>query len=118
MIKLSKTQIEALAVKIISDIKRPVIEYNKSIENSDEYKLFFERNEDCIQLTQICEKYNFDDYEIKRLKNNIRYLTFKDAFKDVPSLSQGAVEQEIILMTIESEDLSKLVEQVSLKFSI
>ena len=118
MIKLSKVQIEALASKIISDIKRPVIEYNKSIENSDEYKLFFERNEDCIQLTQICKKYDLDDYEIKRLKNNIRSLIFKDAFKSVPSLSQGAVEQEIILMTIESEDLSKLVEQVSLKFSI
>ena len=44
MIKLSKVQIEALASKIISDIKRPVIEYNESIENSDEYKLFFERN--------------------------------------------------------------------------
>lgn len=118
MIKLSKVQIEALASKIISDIKRPVIEYNKSIENSDEYKLFFERNEDCIQLTQICKKYDLDDYELKRLKNNIRFLTFKNAFKSVPSLSQGAVEQEIILMTIESEDLSKLVEQVSLKFSI
>ena len=69
-------------------------------------------------MNQICKKYDLDDYELKKLKNNIRFLTFKNAFKSVPSLSQGAVEQEIILMTIESEDLSKLVEQVSLKFSI
>ena len=63
MIKLSKVQIEALASKIISDIKRPVIEYNKSIENSDEYKLFFEN--------EIKDKNNQKKYMDKKKHKNI-----------------------------------------------
>ena len=116
MIKLSKVQIEALASKIISDIKRPVIEYNKSIENSDEYKLFFERNEDCIELQRIQKKYKLDSYDINRLQGYIRTKEFEGKFKPVPHVNQGAVETEIILMTIESEDLNKLIEAVSNKF--
>lgn len=116
MIKLSKAQIEALASRIIDGIKQPAKEYNQKIQESDDYKLFFERNADCIELQRIQKKYKLDSYDINRLQGYIRTKEFEGKFKPVPHVNQGAVETEIILMTIESEDLNKLIEAVSNKF--
>lgn len=116
MIKLSKVQIEALAGRIIDGIKQPAKEYNQKIQESDDYKLFFERNADCIELQRIHKKYKLDSYDINRLQGYIRTREFEEKFKPVPHINQSAVETEIILMTIESEDLNKLIEAVSNKF--
>ena len=116
MIKLSKVQTEALATKIIRDIQQPTIDFNAKIVASEEYKNFYKTNPDCIAIQKIAKKYGSETYHANYLMEEIKKSVFKDQLKSVPHVKQAMVEEEIILLTIDCEDLPKLIETVSKKF--
>lgn len=116
MIKLTNQQIAALTSKIYSDLAQPIREHNKSILNSEEYKNFESTNNDCIILDEIKNKYNLADYNFDIIKSQIKNEYFKDKMQS-NNISKPNIEQEVVLATIESEDLQTLIEIVSKKFA-
>ena len=116
MIKLTNQQISALTSKIYNDLEQPILEYNKLILNSKEYKNFESTNNDCIILDEIKNKYNFDDYHFDNIKSQIKNKYFEDKIQS-NNIRKSDIEQEIVLATIESENLQTLIKIVSQKFT-
>lgn len=120
--KLSNKQVEVLANKIISELKAPYLKRIKDIENSSEYINFISENEDCKELSKIASKYSTGSYYsvdgfIKSAQNLIKTEYFKDKFLEVPRLNPLDIENEIILATIECDNLDSLIESIKFKFA-
>lgn len=114
MIKLSNQQVLALVSKIKNELSAPIKEHNQKIFDSEEYKNFITTNEDCILYKSLSQKYKFDYLE-SRLET-IRKTHFKDSLRDLPYIPDRDIENEIILATIDSENLQSLIKSVSEKF--
>lgn len=123
--KLSNKQIEALANKIISELKAPYLKHIKDIENSSEYINFISENKDCKELSKIASKYSTDSTDsyysvagfIKSAQNLIKTEYFKDKFLEVPRFNHSDIENEITLATIECDNLDSLIESIKFKFA-
>lgn len=113
-IKLSNLQISALAHKIKEEIAAPIKEHNEKIVNSEEYKNFFETNEDCIAFKALSDKYDFN-YPGSDI-SKIRSFYFKPLLIAEKHIRQEDIEREIILATIDTADIDSLVAKVSEKF--
>ena len=114
MIKLSNQQIAALVKKIKQDIDAPAKEHNQKIYNSKEYQEFFATNADCKSFIYLHEKYdlNYSTYEL----NRIRDAAFQDQLLRMPAITSSDIETEIVLATIDANDLETLIKTVSEKF--
>jgi len=116
--KLNKTQISALAEKIVKDIKTPYREHNVAIRESVEYKNFFDTNDDCIMLDTLKQKHKLDEYKISMFKENIREVHFRPQLKEVPSVTTSMIENDIIIETIEDISVDILIETLVKKYTI
>lgn len=118
-IKLSNQQVLALAGKIKEELVAikvtPIKEANEVIYVSDAYVNFKTRNEDCITLKALEEKYDLSNYDIERMCGIIRREFFKSQFQIVPNIDTEAIIQEIHLATIEASDLNSMIQAITEK---
>lgn len=120
--KLSNAQVGALASKIKKELKEkyqdPIYAANAAIRESDEYKNFFELNEDCIMLQAISDRWNIRSYRTNDTMNEIRSAYFETILKNIPSFNTEAIENEIHLATIDVQNIDELIEKVAEKFAV
>jgi hypothetical protein len=120
--KLSNAQVGALASKIKKELKEkyqdPIYAANAAIRESDEYKNFFELNEDCIMLQTISDKWKVRSYRTNDTMNEIRSAYFETILKDAPSFSTEDIENEIHLATIDVQNIDELIKKVANKFAV
>ena len=114
MIKLSNQQIAAIVKKIKQDIYAPSKEHNEKIRSSKEYMEFFDTDVDCKLFIDLHKKYdlNYSTYDLNQIRNN----TFKDQFMSIPTITDSEIETEVVLATIDANDLETLIQTVSKKF--
>lgn len=118
--KLTRSQVKALAIKLQKDYRKevldPVKRYNQSIKESKEYKDFIKNDKLCQQLEPYIDGEYCDAISMQKV---IRHRYFKDKFKDEPSVPYtDHFENAIDLATIDSntvEELTKLVKEVMWK---
>lgn len=114
MIKLSNVQIDALVEQITLDLTKEDREFNDSIINSEEYENFTDNDKDCIVLKEMAKKYNFSS-DMDYYCSKIRYKAFENKFRKIHP-SESDIKREILLRTIDADDLASLMASVSAKF--
>ena len=116
--KLSKQQVEAIASKIKKQVVDPINHYNSEIENSKEYIDFETTNKDCIAINKICEKHD-DTYYSRQIISKIKNKYFKDRFLSTPNFGYNNEDiiNDIILGTIEYDNLDELINNLSAKYA-
>ena len=117
-LKLTKDQRHALANKIAKEIKQPAIDFNKELKDSYEYKTFLDNNEDYIIASSLNIKYKniFTDYNLSRLGKRILEEEFNDRLMKVSNVSTDSIENDIILETIECDNLESLITKIKDKY--
>lgn len=116
--KLTKMQVSALADKIIDEIKQPIIDNNKNVKESKTYRQFWERK-DVQKVCEIAVNYGMDtqNYEVKRFVDQMMDGYFSNKIKPIPYINKSFIESDIIVSTIEHDDLNSLIESIKLKYS-
>lgn len=115
-LKLNKIQMEALARKISSEIIAEAVAHNDAITNSEEYKKFAEVNEDCLLVKELYDTYHFDAYYCNSIINKIRSTYFKDKFVSIPKASANSILDDIIIETIECDDIEVITKKIIEKY--
>lgn len=76
-----------------------------------------ELNPECIELNKIAHKYPETAYNVKNIMQVIRDETFKGVFKKVPNVDARAIENDIIIASIEQDvEVSQLIESLTNKY--
>ena len=116
--KLSKQQVEAIAAKIKTNITRPINIHNAEIRNLAEYTNFENINKDCVKLKALLADYSVD-YQINQIISKIKNDYFKDRFLPTPNFGYDNVDiiNDIILGTIEYDNLDELINSLSEKYA-
>lgn len=116
--KLTKMQVSALADKIINEIKQPIIDSNKAIKESKAYKEF-DKRKDCQTIIKLLSRkgVNSEAHYVRNLINDMRDNHFADKVKTIPYISRSSIENEIIVSTIEHDDLDSLIQSIKDKYS-
>ena len=116
--KLSKQQVEAIASKIKKQVVDPINHYNSEIRNSKEYIDFETTNKDCIKLKTLLANYSVD-YKINQIISKIKNDYFKDRFISTPNFGYDNIDiiNDIILGTIEYDNLDELINSLSEKYA-
>ena len=133
--KLTNQQVKALAKKIYKDINDKINEYNDSINNGVNFKEWLSKNKkyvdlindftktylrikDCKELSDTMGYY-FDRIDVseKNIDTTLKYL-FSKTLRLKKGVSLDAIENEIILATIEYDDLDSLTKSLYKKFNI
>ena len=116
--KLTNSQINALAEKIVDEYYKevitPIIEYNNGIINSNAYSNFIANNKLCQEL----ESYRkIANGTVDSMQRYIRQIAFESEFKPVPMrLRSDTIRNEIILATIEIDNLDDLITKIKQLF--
>ena len=118
--KLSKTQITALANKIVTEITKIKNEKNFKVLNSVEYKEFYNRNAKCIKFKKMMEEMfpNGSSYT-NTLLHNYRDSCFKDKLSIINIPTSYNIEQDIVLSTIvldNNTSLDELIANITSKY--
>ena len=133
--KLTNQQIKALAKKIHKDVNDKINEYNNSIDNDTNFKKWLSKNKEYANLMNDFTKAYLRIKDCKELSDNMGYYfdridvseknidtTLKYIFSKTLKLKKGvsldAIENEIILATIEYDDLDSLTKSLYKKFNI
>jgi len=116
--KLSKQQVEAIASKIVRQVVDPINKHNNEVKLSKEYIDFESTNKDCIEINRICKEYD-DTYHSRQIAQKIKDTYFKDRFIKSPSFGYNNVDiiNDIILGTIEYDNLDELINKLSEKYA-
>ncbi len=116
--KLSKQQVEAIASKIKKNLVDPINYYNSEIRNSNEYTDFESTNKDCIEINRICEKHD-DTYYSRQIISKIKNKYFENVLRPLPSFGydNSDIINDIILGTIEYDNLDELIGKLSEKYA-
>ena len=115
-LKLNKVQMEALARKISTEIKAEAIANNKAITDSEEYKKFCEVDKECLLVKELFDKYHFDVYYCNAILNRIKSCNFENRLIAVPSVHEEEILDDIIIETIECDDLDTLIKKITQKY--
>ena len=115
-IKLNKIQMEALARRISSEIISEAVKHNDAITNSEEYKKFAETNEDCLLVKELRDTYHFDVYYCNAIIGSIKSTYFKDKFASIPKASADSILDDIIIETIECDDIEVITKKIIEKY--
>lgn len=118
--KLDKQQIQALAEKISREINDSIANLNKEIKVKHrslvEKKLSLKENKSLGEyFTQISGSYERNGivgYIVKKYQSDFDKLPVEDTRK----VSQDQIRTEIILETIESDDLKEIVAKIKAKY--
>lgn len=129
MIRLNKEQVNALVDKIYNEIVEvkitPIEEYNKVMEksiNENDFEIQMSKDADLIKFKEIAVRFGVnDDYYFRNIINAIisrnyrKYI--KSISKEVPIYPvKEKIKNEIILATIEADNLNDLTESIKNKF--
>lgn len=119
--KLSNQQVKALAEKIKNELiiikVNPIKEFNISIYDSEEYKNFINNDPDCLYLEELYKRINNSSkYHYEQIQSLIKNKFFESKFKKVQLIDENSIMNEIHLATIDSNDLTQLIEKVTEKF--
>ena len=116
--KLSKQQVEAIASKIKKQVVDPINNYNREIRNSKEYIDFETTNKDCIAINKIGEKYD-ETYYSRQIISKIKNEYFENVLMPLPSFGydNSDIINDIILGTIEYDNLDELINNLSAKYA-
>jgi hypothetical protein len=118
MKRLTKMQVKALASRIIEEIKQPIRDHNNKIKESKAYIQFSERK-DMQKIVNLSMKYKMegDNGKIWRYIEELRSTYFADKLIKIPYLSFFEIENDIIVSTIECDNLDSLIESIKQKYS-
>ena len=116
--KLSKQQVEAIASKIKKNVVEPINRHNDNIKNSFEYVEFEKLNKDCLKLKELLSIYNAD-YQLNQIICKIKSDYFKDKLILLPNFGYDNCDiiNDIIIGTIEYENLEELINGLSKKYA-
>jgi len=116
--KLNKQQVEAIAAKIKKNVVEPISQHNNAIKNSVEYTDFENLNTECIKLKALLANYGVD-YHVNQIISKIKNDYFKDKLISPPSFGYDNVDiiNDIILGTIEYDNLDELINNLSEKYT-
>ena len=115
--RLTKMQVSALADKIIGDIQDPISVHNSEVMKTKAYQQFWERS-NVQKLLKIAIEGGLDseDCNLKRVIETMKKNYFKDKFIDIPRLNRHSIENDIIVSTIEYNDLDDLIISIKSKY--
>ena len=133
--KLTNQQIKALAKKIHKDVNDKINEYNNSIDNDTNFKKWLSKNKEYANLMNDFTKAYLRIKDCKELSDNMgyyfdkmnvseknTYAIFKHIFNETLDLKKDVsletIENEIILATIEHDDLESLTKFLYEKFNV
>lgn len=114
--KITKVQLNALASEIADSIKQEINTHNQLVYSSEEYLNFF-NNDDCEMIKLLANGYGVPESNTNIFLASLRTNHFKDRIKYLPHYLQTNIEREIIIKTIEGDDLTDIISQIKLKFS-
>ena len=118
--KLSNQQISALAKNIADEIKAPIGEFNKQVLNSVEYLEFDKIDKTCIELKLLFLGNSSKQVNslINSMCNQLRNDHFESILLRSPDFGYDnhKIQNDIILKTIEVENLQELIESIKLKY--
>lgn len=118
MIKLNKQQIDALSNKIIDELKKEVLKENKKMREIA-YKDFLKTP--LGKAYKLVSESKINDYLQKIEATETIYSTQLDRYLGLKintlNISKHDIRNDIILATIECEDLDSLINQIKQKYA-
>lgn len=117
--KLSKDQVRVLAKKIANEIneenEKIVKKHNDPIINSKKYIEFETINKDVLKLKELYEKFEIiPDYTLRSAISIIKKKSFD--LKELDRVYHTSLEDEIVLMTIDSPDMETVIKKLTEKY--
>lgn len=126
--KLSNQQVSALADRIYEQVKKEVDVYNKNLASDDKFKVWKKNNKElvsiitnAIEYCKLWEKKGDPSYYV----NNIARLNveenleseFKGALETKSYPNTNSIKSDIILETIECENLESIITKLVDKYT-
>lgn len=128
MKNLTKTQLYALTDKIYSEIVSSIKEYNDSLVTEEGLKDWKNKNAELVKTIvktiEGCKLwYRYEaDYNIERIKETdpekVFMRMYKQTLEPVKLPRKQSIEQDIVLRTIESNNLDDIIEKIKSKYTI
>lgn len=114
--KITKVQFNALSDEIYDAINGEIQAGNKIVYESEEYLNFFD-NEDCEMIKLLADGYGVAESTTNSFLASLRTMHFKNRIKYTSAYLREKIERELIIKTIECDDLTEIISQIKLKFS-
>lgn len=118
MVKLTKSQISALAYKLVKELNNS--NANKELYESDEYKNFESENADYINICKLLSNFNINikNHPFNSMLDCCKKAYFKDRIISPRYIQQIDIENEITLSTIDAVSLQEIIDSVKAKFTV
>ena len=126
--KLSNQQVSALADRIYEQVKKEVDAYNKNLANDDKFKTWKKNNKELVSIItnaiEYCKLWKEKGdpcYYVKNIgelniEENLK-REFKDTLETKSYPNTASIKSDIILETIECENLDSIITKLVDKYT-
>lgn len=122
MVNLNRDQIKALSEKISNEIREEITKYNRKLEEKIskilKKKLNLKENKTLLEYNNYCVKNDYIDNRVKQYlqkKYEDEIIKFGKEKSYIYNL-QHLIKLDLIIETIECENLNELIEKIKIKY--